>query len=260
MIVPGLCSISYRGKSVDEIIALTVKAGLEAVEWGGDVHVPHGDLPLAREVRDKTLDAGLRIASYGSYYRAGRAAAGQTKPVFEDVAASAKALGASTIRIWAGYCNREEADDSLVRELLEDVRRCAGIAAGEGMSLSFEYHGNTFTNTDRNAQLLASELPGENIRFYWQPPHHNRDSENLAGLLFLMDRITHVHVFQWVLQKDGSLDRRLLEEGRERWASFLAPFAGREGETFAYLEFSRGDDPANLLRDGAVLREILASL
>ena len=31
--------------------------------------MPHGDLPRARETRRMMLDAGIRIPSYGSYYR-----------------------------------------------------------------------------------------------------------------------------------------------------------------------------------------------
>ena len=256
MIVPGLCSISFRKKSVDEIISLAAGAGLEAVEWGGDVHVPHGQTDLAREVREKTLAAGLKIASYGSYYRAG----GESNPPFEEVAATAKGLGAGTIRIWAGPCDREKADESLVRTVLTDICRCADLAEDLGMTLSCEYHMDTFTNTDANAQLLARDIERDSVRFYWQPPHHNRDDENRAGIAALEDRITHVHVFHWLPREDGSIDRRVLEEGRRRWLSFLSPFAKREGDTCAFLEFCRHDDPEIFLRDAAVLKEIIAEL
>ncbi|MBN2627219.1 MAG: TIM barrel protein [Spirochaetales bacterium] len=259
MIIPGLCSISFRKKSVDEIIELTKQAGLEAIEWGGDVHVPHGDREPARMVREKTLAAGLKISSYGSYYRVGRGPEGN--PPFEDVLASAEVLGAETIRIWAGPCNREEADGALTEEVLADVRRCARLAGEKGMSLSFEYHQNTFTNTDENAQLLARETAGlDNVLFYWQPPHHNSDDENRSGQKTLASRISNIHVFQWILQKDGSLDRRLLEEGRGRWRTFLQPFAAGETAHYAFLEFCRDDDPANFLKDARVLGEILDSL
>jgi 3-dehydroshikimate dehydratase len=259
MIISGLCSISFRKRSADEIILLAGRAGLEAIEWGGDVHVPHGDTALARSVRGKTLAAGLKIGSYGSYYRAGRPPEGG--PPFEDVAASAKALGAETIRLWAGPCDREEADAALADEVLADIRRCACLAGEKGMSLSFEYHRNTFTNTDENARLLARETADlDNVFFYWQPPHHNSDEENRAGQAALGNRISNIHVFQWIPQRDGSLERRLLEEGRERWRTFLQPFAGRGTTHYAFLEFSQNDDEENLLRDARVLREILESL
>lgn len=36
----GLTSISFRGKTCTEVIGLAKKAGLDGIEWGGDVHVP----------------------------------------------------------------------------------------------------------------------------------------------------------------------------------------------------------------------------
>jgi len=65
----GLCSITFRKHSVDEVIDFAKSAELDGIEWGGDVHVPPGDLELARSVREKTEAAGLTIPSYGSYYR-----------------------------------------------------------------------------------------------------------------------------------------------------------------------------------------------
>ena len=50
----GLVSITFREKSPEEIVGLVVEAGLDGIEWGGDVHVPHGDLAKAREVRANT--------------------------------------------------------------------------------------------------------------------------------------------------------------------------------------------------------------
>ncbi len=95
---PGLVSVTFRQLSVQDIVNLTARAGLDAIEWGGDVHVPHGDLNAARAARIATEHAGLRVAAYGSYYRAGHADTGP----FEDVLASAVELGAPCIRIWAG--------------------------------------------------------------------------------------------------------------------------------------------------------------
>ena len=40
----GLCSVSFRKLTVEEIIAAVKDAGLDGIECGGDVHVPHGDV------------------------------------------------------------------------------------------------------------------------------------------------------------------------------------------------------------------------
>ena len=69
MIKAGICSITFRRKNPDEIVRLAEQAGLDAIEWGGDVHVPAGDTAVARRVGQITLDAGLSVSSYGSYER-----------------------------------------------------------------------------------------------------------------------------------------------------------------------------------------------
>ena len=69
MLIPGLVSISFRNLCPEEIIDITKESGLLGIEWGGDLHVPHGDVPVAAEVGSKTREAGLEVSSYGSYYR-----------------------------------------------------------------------------------------------------------------------------------------------------------------------------------------------
>ena len=71
MLYPGLVSITYRQCSPEQIIALCRDNNLSAVEWGGDVHVPHGDLETAVKVAGMTRAAGLCMPSYGTYYKAG---------------------------------------------------------------------------------------------------------------------------------------------------------------------------------------------
>ncbi|MCU0793379.1 MAG: sugar phosphate isomerase/epimerase [Opitutaceae bacterium] len=100
MIHPGLVSITFRKLSPVEIVGLVRKAGLRGIEWGGDVHAPHGDIGRAREVRALTEDAGLKVAAYGSYYRAGWSEANGLS--FKHVLDSAVELGAPTIRVWPG--------------------------------------------------------------------------------------------------------------------------------------------------------------
>ena len=49
----GLTSVSFRKLSVDEVIALAKKAGVDGIEWGSDVHVPPNDIEYVKEVADK---------------------------------------------------------------------------------------------------------------------------------------------------------------------------------------------------------------
>ena len=71
MIRGGLVSITFRKLSARAIIELVTRADLTGIEWGGDVHVPHGEINTAREIAQMTQAAGLLVAAYGSYYRVG---------------------------------------------------------------------------------------------------------------------------------------------------------------------------------------------
>ena len=68
MLIPGLVSITFRQKTPLEICRLCESAQLQAIEWGGDVHVPPNARNI-REIRDMSADHGLTVCSYGSYYR-----------------------------------------------------------------------------------------------------------------------------------------------------------------------------------------------
>ena len=156
MFLPGLVSITFRQLSVAEIIALVTQAGLAAVEWGGDIHAPHGDEAQARAIARMDSDAGLRVAAYGSYYHVGHP---ETGP-FEAVLASAAALGAPLIRVWAGRQGSGSADESYFQKIVADSRRIADLAQAEQIGIVFEFHGNTLTDTNAAAlRLLQAAGP-----------------------------------------------------------------------------------------------------
>ena len=46
MIYPGLVSVTFRKLSPEEIVQLVVSSGLKGIEWGGDIHLPHGILAV----------------------------------------------------------------------------------------------------------------------------------------------------------------------------------------------------------------------
>ena len=56
----GLVSVSFRKKGVCELIKAAKESGLEYIEWGGDVHIPMGNVKLARRVRKLMHGAGLK--------------------------------------------------------------------------------------------------------------------------------------------------------------------------------------------------------
>jgi len=95
----GLVSVTFRKLTPEHIVDLVAEAGLTGIEWGGDIHVPHGDLTAASRVRSFTEQAGLRTSAYGSYYRVGQNEPDENS--FDRVLETAQALDAPTIRVWS---------------------------------------------------------------------------------------------------------------------------------------------------------------
>ena len=71
MIGVGLTSVTFRKANPQQVIQLAQGAGLQSIEWGGDVHVPPEDIINAQKIGKMTRDVGLKIAGYGSYFAAG---------------------------------------------------------------------------------------------------------------------------------------------------------------------------------------------
>ena len=219
------------------------------MEWGGDIHGPPGNLAAARKVRFLTEDAGLKISSYGSYYRVG------SSKDFPAVLDSARELGAPAIRVWAGTRGSRETSKAERQIILEDAQRCASQAGAAGLTLDLEYHDQTLTDEPESVISLMRELPDSSIRFSWQPPHRKNLGETLATLHTVLPRLGHVHVFEWW---PGPETRLPLAHGENRWRQFLALAKTAKGPgRCALLEFMPGDNPAYLAREAETLRQML---
>lgn len=254
MISPGLVSITFRALSPAEVIALARQAGLRGIEWGGDIHVPHGNATRAREVKEMTAEAGLNVAAYGSYYRAGQTdSSGLT---FDAVLETALELGAPLIRVWAGTAGSASASREVRAHVVNDLHRIATLAAGEKVGISLEYHNGTLTDSAESTLQLLREVSHPNLATYWQPPLEQPTAEAVSDLRRLLPHLTHLHVYHW---RPASTDRRPLAEGAERWRAFLNVAATVPGDRYAMLEFVEGDAPANFLRDAATLKSWLSS-
>jgi len=253
VIRPGLVSVTFRQLDVPTVVDLAVEARLEGIEWGGDIHVPLGDLRAARWAAALTAEAGLRVACYGSYYRLGELPADPTVPA--TVVRTATALGAPLVRVWAGRLGSAEADEDHWRRVADDARALAGAAAAEGIGIAYEYHRRTLTDTRASAARLLALTALSNVGTLWQPEPTRDPDENLADLTAVLPRLRNVHVFSWTADRD----RLSLAAQRPAWQAYLAAAATAPGERFALLEFVAGDDPVQLVDDAATLRELLGA-
>jgi sugar phosphate isomerase/epimerase len=250
MLTPGLVSITFRKLSPEEIIALCGKAGVQCIEWGGDVHVPAGNAARAREVGWLTREAGLEVAAYGSYYRLGTNEPG----TFEAVMTSAAALGAPTIRVWAGTKGSRETEVDERCEIIADALRVADIAARQGITVCLEYHGGTLTDERESARALLGELAHPNIEFLWQPTNGAAIDDCASRLLEMLPRLRNVHVFHWW---PTAAERHPLAEGEAAWRTYIdiVRDSGRDADLL--LEFVRDDSPEQFIADAATLRQWL---
>ena len=168
MIKSGLVSVSFREFSVTKILKMCEKAQLDCIEWGGDKHVVHGDIALAEEVAKMSSEAGIEIASYGSYYKAGFSEMSTETPLtFQAVLDSALALNTKNIRVWAGFgIKSAEINDDQRKEIVDDLLRIGEMSVKHGIKIGLEFHDNTLTDSNESAIRLKQELPDDsNVDF-----------------------------------------------------------------------------------------------
>ena len=213
----GLCSITFRGKSVEEVIELCKKNELNCIEWGGDIHAPHGDIEAAKCVGALTRKSGLSCNSYGSYFRC------DSLENFKPVSQSAKALGATVIRVWAGEKDSEKFTEEEFHRFVQTVAECADYAEKFGQKIAFEYHFGTYCNNPESVNKLLDAVHKNNVGTYWQPaywlgniPEQERVEKNLAAIELLKERLVNIHVYNW-----RGFERFPLVESNEEWALYL---------------------------------------
>ncbi len=205
----------------------------------------------ARTVAQMTADAGLAMPTYGSYYRVGH-----PKLVsFADVLASAVALAAQTIRVWAGQLGSAQADAAYWDGVVRDSRRIVEMAGEEGIAIAYEFHGNTLTDSAASARRLLEAVDRPSLHSLWQPPKGSTVAENRAGIDAVAPWLSHVHIFSWRIE-EGQTIRLPLAEYATEWQEYLSRIDALGGERYALLEFVRNDDPAQFLADAETLLKI----
>ncbi len=251
----GLVSITFRNRSPEQVIDLCREHALHGIEWGGDIHVPHGDEQVAERVGRLTRDAGLTVQAYGSYYRLG--VSRQEGLEFQSVLASALALGAPVIRVWAGRHGSFDATPDQRRAVVADVMECADLAATQNVVLAYELHSQTLTDTTASALALLNETRHPAIRTLWQPYNGARQEDAEASLEALLPWLQHLHVFHWW---PTSAERLPLSEGEERWLNYLSLVKAAGLTCPLLLEFVKDDNVDQLRDDAATLHSWISRL
>ena len=248
-ILPGLCSVTFRGLDADRVIDVAAAGGAAGIEWGGDVHLPPGSLDQARRIGSRSADAGLVAPSYGSYLRLSEDEPADAGAIVLD---TAQALGAGNVRVWAGRNGPQKADDRAAARIAERLHALCELAAARRITISLEFHRRTLTETAEAALRLVALARHDNLFSYWQPVPERGEAAWRAELAALVPVLSHLHVFHWLA---GNV-RRPLREGEGYWRRLIAAFDTSprwQQPAFLFLEFVADESIEQAREDLAVL-------
>lgn len=242
----GVCSVTFRHLEPDAIIGLAVEAGVDGIEWGGDVHAPPGDPARAATIRRRCSDAGLACPSYGSYLFATQA----DRADIDGAVETALALGVSTVRIWCPFGTNPASPPADKGLVVDGVAGVAEALLAEGLAPALEFHPGTLTETATSTLALLDAAGVPDLTTYWQPAPGAEPAVARAEYDLVADAVSNLHVFWW---RAGAV-RRPLADGLDLWVGVLGQAASVAGpDRWAHLEFVAGDDPGQFLADAATL-------
>lgn len=191
----GLCSVTFRKKSAAQVILIAKKAGIDYIEWGGDIHVT--TVEDARIVKSLCDNEGIKISSYGSYFNSIE----YDEEKWIQVCEIAKKMEAPSIRIWLGKKNSEEMSNKEYLTLLENTRKMCDIASGYGLDVCPECHDNTFNNNTDAFLRLKKDLQKDNFKTYFQSRYFRMEYD-LDRIDRTFEFIRDVHISYRDLKKE----------------------------------------------------------
>lgn len=248
----SLTSITFRKKGLEEIVALAKKAELDAIEWGGDVHVAPGDKEAAKKALALCRENGLNISAYGSYFYA------TDTEDFAPVLENALILETPIIRVWAGkgFGPSENYPADARKRFTEKLAQAAFDAKQRGLTVATEFHGSSLTDNITSAMQLFADAP--DLKSYWQPRTHPKQTieENLSDIATLGDKLINVHCFNW---QDGGV-RRPLAEATEEWLRYFRAVKEHGNAGYAAIEFVMDNTDVQFYADAETLKALLSQI
>ena len=184
----GFTSTTLRQiKDLEKIVKIAMDVGAECIEWGGDIHVT--DIESAQKAKKLCDNAGIRICSYGSYYRAGSCDSAEWKKICKI----ADAMNAKSVRVWLGKADSEKTDDKTYATLVEDIKSMCAVAKEYGLYVCPECHGNTYNNNTDAFLKIRKDVGCENFTTYFQSLYR-RQKYDLDRIERTLPYIGCVHV------------------------------------------------------------------
>ncbi len=234
----GVASVTFRNKTLAEVVEIAKNAGVDYIEWGGDVHVKSVD--DAKKARALCEENGIKICSYGSYYRVGSRDADEWKSVCEI----ASEMGASTVRVWLGNKDSEKTSDEEYNILFDDLKSMCAVAGEYGIVVSPECHDNTFNNNTDAFLKLKNELCADNFKTYFQSRYF-RFEYDIDRIERTFDYIENVHISY----RDLAKEQRFRKKDRAYLDKLLKKLSEKNFGGVVLVEFTKGSKEKNFFKD-----------
>lgn len=251
----GLCTISNKEASAEEVLETAAAAGYDGVEiWGRD-HAGDGSVDTCEAIAETAADLGLETPVYGSYLAPGTDG-------FDDACeaevAAADRLGADLIRVWPGESEYEDCTEDEWGAAVEDLAAVSERAAAADLAVTVEKHEGRLSNTTDGARRLIEAVDHPHCGLNWQPLFHMSETDLLAEAERLAPLSNNVHI-QAPAEKGGS-ERVPLEDAYFDVGAVLERFESAGFDGYVEVEFVSGDEEYEraVRRDRDYLRNVLA--
>ena len=249
----GLTSVTFRKLDYETILDYCVKSGLSCIEWGSDVHVPEQDVSKVQQVKEASDRADIRICSYGSYYRLCEHE--NYQDVFVQYLKAAVLLKAPIIRLWAGKLGVDEASKEYYEQAVREAQGLCDMAAKHGITLAFEFHRGTLSDTAEHAIKLYKDIDRKNLGLYFQYDSQISIEENISALEKMLPYVTMVHVAYHVI----GYGQMSLEEGEgvRLWTRLVRILKKNHVKCELLFEFLKDSTLEGLMREADIMRHIV---
>ncbi len=212
----GLCSVTFRKKTVQEIVDIAKKAGVEYIEWGGDIHIK--TLEDAKKAKALCKENNIKISSYGSYFNC----AEYDESKWTEICQITKEMRANSVRIWLGKKDSEKTSEQEYKTLLENTKKMCEIAEEYSLLVCPECHDNTFNNNTDAFLKIQRDINKGNFKTYFQSRYFRMEYD-LDRIDRTFDLIENVHISyrdlvkeQLFRKKDKNYIDTLLKKLREK--------------------------------------------
>lgn len=234
----GVASVTFRNKTVSQVVEIAKNEDVEFIEWGGDVHVKTtNDAKLAKKLCDEN---NIKISSYGSYYRTGYS----DKAEWEEICRISSEMGASSVRIWLGNKDSEDFTESEYKELLEEMKILCSKAKEYNLLVCPECHNNTFNNNTEAILKLKNDLNCDNFKTYFQS-RYLRLGYDIDRIEKTFDFIENFHVSY----RDLKREQRFRKKDKNYLDKLIKKFVSMNYNGIVIVEFTKGSKEKNFIKD-----------